>query len=106
MSRILPSLLIFFVTAMYIASASDLHFAFAEAHNASDTACVANSDCGKSETHHATADPDHCSHGSAHLVGMLSDLPLYSFPEAAVTPVTATIYFSVVSSPPTTPPKA
>ena len=106
MMRILASFLIFFVTAMYIASASDFHFAFAGTDKTiSASTCAASGDCDKGDTQHA-ADPDHCSHGSAHLVGMLSTSPLHSFPEAAVTPVTSAIYFSVVSSPPTTPPKA
>ena len=106
MSRVLASLLIFFVTAMYIAAASDIHLAFAGTADISDPACVVSSDCDSGDTHHAAADPDHCSHGSAHLVGMFSDLPLHSLPKSAAIPATATIYFSVVSSPPTTPPKA
>ncbi len=106
MSRIIAFLLIFFVTTMYIASASDFHFTFAGTDRISDTACIASGDCGEGGTQHAVADPDHCSHGSAQLVGMPSASPLHSFPEAAVTPVKASIYFSVVSAPPTTPPKA
>jgi len=104
MSRIIASLLIVFVTAMHIAWASDFHFTGMD--NISGAACVAGDDCDKGETHQAAADPDHCSHGSAHLVGMISGSPRHLFPQPAVTPVTATIYFSVVSSPPTTPPKA
>ena len=106
MSRTLVSLLIFFVTAMYIASASDIHLAFAGKVDISDPACVVTGDCGSDETHHAAADPDHCSHGSAHLVGLLSGLSQHSLPESAAIPAAATIYFSVLSSPPTTPPKA
>ncbi len=106
MSRIIASLLIFFVAGMYTASASDMHFVFAAANEISDTVCVASGDCDKVETQHATADPDHCQHGSAHLVGMLAGSPQHLFPQPAVTPVTATIYFSIVSAPPTTPPKA
>lgn len=103
MTRIIASLLIIFITAMHIAWASDLHFAEASKGNA---ACVAGDECDGGDTHNAAADPDHCSHGSAHLVGILSGLPLPSLPESAAISETATIYFSVVSSPPTTPPKA
>ena len=103
MSRTLAALLIVFVTTMQIAWASGMHFA--EADHADNTVCVVGA-CDHDETHHVATDPDHCSHGSAHLVGLLSGLPLPSLPESTAIPATATIYFSVVSSPPTTPPKA
>jgi len=104
MSRTIASLLIVFISAMHFAWASDIHFStMGEAHA---SACVVGGDCDKDETQHAATDPDHCSHGSAHLVGMLSDSLRHALPNLAVTPAAATIYLSVVSSPPTTPPKA
>ncbi len=103
MSRTLAALLIVFVTAMHLAWASGVHFPGTD--HTDNAACVVG-DCDPGETHHVATDPDHCAHGSAHLVGMLSGALPHSLPESTTTPATTTIYFSVVSVPPTTPPKA
>lgn len=99
MLRPIAVVMIFILSCTYAAWAMDVHFVSFTDH------AISQSDIDFSGVDTAV-DPDHCSHGGAHLSGMVESCGLTTTAAVVVPKVREAGYSSFLGSPPADPPKA